>query len=354
VQVGDFDADSIADLAVANRDSDTVSILLGNGVDGRGDGTFAPAVNIDVGPSPYKVVMADFDADGILDLATASYVALGDVSVLMGNGADGRGDGTFRRQDFAVLCGHSNALAVGDVDADGVLDLVTTCEGDGAGANLLKGNGDGTFQAAEDLGANGTGLFVVLADVNGDAILDALVAYFITGIFLCPGQGSDGVGDGTFGSCVPVAAVETWFFRVLDVNADGIQDIVATNFNEGAHVFLGGGTGGHADGTFTFLGNFPTEWMPDELVLADLNGDRIRDMVITLRYESTVDVFIGNGADGRGDGTFGPKHDIPLNSAMSVAAADFDSDGIVDLAVTQTDMSRVTILRGQGTCLAGP
>jgi hypothetical protein len=356
VRIGDFDSDGIADLAVANRDSDNVSVLLGNGSDGRGDGTFAASVNYGVGVKPYKVATADLDNDGILDLVTANHSRPGSVSVLMGNGAEGRGDGTFAaRQDHATVTGNPNAVSIGDVNADGILDLAVSCEYNGAIGNILLGNGDGTFQPASEIADEGLGMYIDLADLNSDGIQDVVIAKFAVGILLCPGQGSDGIGDGTFGTCSAITSVDTlFFFRLVDVNADAIRDIVAVNYNGGADVLLGNGSDGQADGTFTLLGNFPTEWMTDELVLVDLNGDRIRDMVITLRHEDTIDVFLGNGSDGRGDGTFGPKLDIPFDSPVSVAAADFNADGIVDLAVTQARRGQVTILRGQGTCLSGP
>ena len=65
---GDFNADGHPDLATANSDSDTVSILLGNG-----DGTFQAAGNFGVGDGPFfSITTGDFNADGHPDLATAN------------------------------------------------------------------------------------------------------------------------------------------------------------------------------------------------------------------------------------------------------------------------------------------
>ena len=89
VAVGDFNRDGVQDLAVANYDSDTVSVLLGNG-----DGTFQAALTFDVvvngaGGGPTSVAVGDFNRDGLPDLAIADCDT-GTVSVLLGNG-----DGTF-------------------------------------------------------------------------------------------------------------------------------------------------------------------------------------------------------------------------------------------------------------------
>src|SRR3989454_11466386 len=83
VAVGDFNGDGKRDLAVANYNSSTVSVLLGNG-----NGTFQPAVTLAVGANPLAVAVGDFNRDGKLDLVVANAGA-GTVSVLLG---DGRGN----------------------------------------------------------------------------------------------------------------------------------------------------------------------------------------------------------------------------------------------------------------------
>ena len=61
----DLNHDSIVDLAVANSDSDTLSVMLGNG-----DGTFRPQQNYSTGngSSPRDITTGDFNNDGLLDL----------------------------------------------------------------------------------------------------------------------------------------------------------------------------------------------------------------------------------------------------------------------------------------------
>src|SRR5216683_1870684 len=92
VAVGDFNADGVPDLAVANTDSNSVSVLLGNG-----DGTFQTAQSSAVEIQPSSVAVGDFNADGVPDLAVANRGS-NDVSVLLGNG-----DGSFQAaRSFAV------------------------------------------------------------------------------------------------------------------------------------------------------------------------------------------------------------------------------------------------------------
>ncbi len=150
VAVGDFNGDGKPDLAAAG--SDGAWILLG-----KGDGTFQRAV--EYGGSGSSIVVGDFNRDGKLDLAVAPFgydpYALDSVSILLGNG-----DGTFKPAANFKTGSVPYALAVGDFNADGRLDLAVANYGasDKAGGcwncytngdvSVLLGNGDGTFQPA--------------------------------------------------------------------------------------------------------------------------------------------------------------------------------------------------------------
>ena len=79
VAVGDFNNDTILDLAIANAGSNNVSILLGNGTGSFG----TPATNFTVGTFPFSVAVGDFNGDTILDLAVANQ-GFNNVSILLG------------------------------------------------------------------------------------------------------------------------------------------------------------------------------------------------------------------------------------------------------------------------------
>src|SRR5215510_11042985 len=151
VAVGDFNGDGVQDLVVANSgdfDSGNISVLLGNG-----DGTFQAAVNFGAGNNPSSIAVGDFNGDGVQDLTVAhGFFGSNSVSVLLGNG-----DGTFQEGVNYGTGFAPSFVAVADFNGDGVQDLAVANEGSD-NLSVLLGNGDGTFQAAVNFGA---GIFPV-------------------------------------------------------------------------------------------------------------------------------------------------------------------------------------------------
>jgi hypothetical protein len=165
IAVGDFNGDGKLDLATANYDAWSVTILLGNG-----DGTFTAGANgpILAGNVPYSVTVGDFNQDGIPDLAVAdSYDNT--VTVLVGNG-----DGTFSRPLSPISVGtHPQSLAVGDFNEDGVPDMAVDTYGDGVNPSNLAiiqtGLGETVTATATGMYPVGVGNHNIDASYGGDA-----------------------------------------------------------------------------------------------------------------------------------------------------------------------------------------
>ena len=133
-------------------------------------GSLQDAVNYGAGSFPASVAAADFDGDGIADLAVASNGS--GISILRGNG-----DGTFQPSVSYPAGTNPRSVAVGDVNADGRLDLVVTNENSGD-VSILLGSGDGTFQPAVNYGTGTKPFSVALGDLNLDGRLDLAVANY--------------------------------------------------------------------------------------------------------------------------------------------------------------------------------
>lgn len=238
VAVGDMNHDGKPDLVVLTTSEDSaVNVLLGNG-----DGSFQSEQTFPVGISSNDVQIADVNGDGVPDVVTANYLD-GSVSVLIGNNAGGLG--TAERYSIAGSLTFSNpkAVAVGDMNGDGIPDLVTAGRYSyfyagnsytGGMVTVMLGDGSGTFAASTQDRA-GQGLSdVQLADFNGDGKLDIAVSDGRAPLseFDFPVYVLLGAGDGTvserprgFATSDTTAASLT----VADFNGDGKADLATTN-----------------------------------------------------------------------------------------------------------------------------
>lgn len=169
VRLSDLDRDGHADLLVDDRNGEGVRLFRG-----RGDGGFEPSQSIPVGGDPYRgMVLADLDADGALDLVTPNP---DHVSVSLGDGAGGFTRHATLRPSFAPF-----AVAAADFDGDGTLD-VAAGSGEGRGALAVWfGTPAGTFRAGEEhvLGAGPTRL--AAADLDGDGRAEVLATSYAGG-----------------------------------------------------------------------------------------------------------------------------------------------------------------------------
>jgi hypothetical protein len=170
IAVGDFNGDGNLDFAITSENALTpgvVNIMLGNG-----DGTFQPpGPTIAVNGSPACIATADVNGDGKLDLVVGyDYADDGFLSVLLGNG-----DGTFGPPVDYAAGKYTNSVLLADFNNDGKIDIATI-DRFGTDASLLLGNGNGTFGAPSVYYNQLFPNDFTAADFNGDGNEDIAVA----------------------------------------------------------------------------------------------------------------------------------------------------------------------------------
>ena len=347
VVIADVNGDGKPDLVVANICltsqaqlcstgfvNGAVSVLLGNG-----DGTFRTAVTYDSkGLYALAATVADVNGDGKPDILVANrgcqrFCGNGTVAVLLGNG-----DGTFQPAvTYNSGDGDAWSVAVADVNSDGRLDLVVANNLSSA-VGVLLGNGDGTFQSAVSYptGAQG-GMWVAIADVNGDKKMDLLVAAASGAVGVLMGN-----GDGTFQPAVDYAAggSQAISVTVADVNGDGKPDLLVANYIPGGSI---GVLLGNGDGTFQPAVTYASGGnQPASIAVADVNSDGKLDMIVA-NLSFSVDVLLGNG-----DGTF--QGALYYNSGGAypdfVAAADLNADGLADIVAANMGGTNISVGEG--------
>jgi hypothetical protein len=231
VRAADMDNDGDLDIVWVNQgdnSTDGIEVLLNNG-----SGAFTPTAAAEpAGNNPYGLVIADFNDDGDLDVATTNYVS-GDVSVLLGNG-----DGTLQaetRYNIGTLPIPSptngstseiaSGIAVADFNNDGDLDLAATCYAAGT-SSVLLGNGDGTFQTQGMTTGFNTPAWNAVGDLNLDGNIDMVLSLQFAGeISVC-----FGLGNGAFQAPQYLSVGDTpWYVEIADINTDGAPDIIVTD-----------------------------------------------------------------------------------------------------------------------------
>jgi hypothetical protein len=139
---------------------------------GNGEGGFAAQPPADVDSDPVFAALGDLNRDGHLDVVTANDNSRS-VSVLLGNG-----DGTVQPQmSFAVGGNQPTAVAIGDMNGDGILDLLIVSRS-GNTVLVMLGIGNGSFSPPTSVDVRPIApVSVTAAEMNGDGILDAVIGH---------------------------------------------------------------------------------------------------------------------------------------------------------------------------------
>ena len=244
----DLDNDGRLDLVLAHAIScftspcsaaRTITVLLG-----FGDGTFQFPIEIEVGTGMSRIAVGDFNRDTIKDLAIAGDRS--QVYTLLGVG-----NGTFLQQPTITLTADTlgvdgTDIDVGDLNGDTIQDLVVAIPTNGSRTGILLGNGDGTFQATRILIEPNLLVpqFQVIGDFNRDNIPDIAITLANGSRGLM--EIRNGVGDGTFRAPVlyavppPLSSVGGGTIVTGDFNGDGRPDVGVpiTGANPGLAVLI--------------------------------------------------------------------------------------------------------------------
>ncbi|MEA2002695.1 MAG: FG-GAP-like repeat-containing protein [Actinomycetota bacterium] len=351
IDLADFNEDGDIDIAVANKTTSSVGILLGNG-----DGTFGTAQQFSVethmdGSGPKNVAVGDFNGDENLDIVSANQDS-GDAGVILGNG-----DGTFGAVTAYVTSAGTHDVVVADFNEDGDPDFVTV-GWEGVDASYYAGSAGGTFVAPPidfNVGLHGHG--VLAADLDNDDNLDLAVA--ANGI--SSATALEGNGDGTFvqppGIYDGPPVMEgsgAHDIAVGDFNEDGDEDLViASELVDGLSVFFG-----LSPITMAFNDNEAVYDVADEpkgVSVGDVNNDDHDDLIAASaggHYPACPEVPGGDPLTillGDGTGSFALWGEVNVGTAVFDAVVyDFNGDGWNDIAAPAWCTDDVSILLGLG------
>lgn len=468
--VGDLDGDGNTDIVEADSTSSTVTVLVSNG-----DGTFTAGLPLPVagasgftggalvpnattgfldayildasapsnlivipgtGTAPYfgvpaapvllapaagaegrgfdgLVILADFDGDGLIDvaendgntgqlnvyLAAGGYAGVsiptpdavydacsatagsltGTLAIVETDCGDNQitvynndGTGTFSEGVYYAPAVtptttadiYPSAATIADVNGDGNGDVVLTND-ESSDVTILLGNGDGTLNLTSVGYAVGgyADTPAIVTDVNGDGLVDIVVADYNESLVWMAGY-----GDGTFQASRDYYATipgegygsesETYSVGIAsgDFNGDGFTDVVVGNeqyYSDGNYCYPNGTCPigitvflSNPDGSLQPGVNYGTDGALGFVAVGDFNGDGKLDIAASDSFNGAVRIFTGTGS-----GTFveGPSYSTSGSFPEGIVAADFNQDGALDLAVINEDSDSITPLLNDGS-----
>jgi Ca2+-binding RTX toxin-like protein len=346
VAVGDFNGDSDRDLAIANRGSNNVSVLLGQGSVGStpgprsgifGPASFLTATNYPVGVEPSSIAVYN-----TYDLMVANRGS-NSVTRLSSDGLGNFVQGTCDTVHNVLECdtgSRPSSITVFDTLDSGFIPSTNI-----ATANMLANNvsvplGGYTgqpFAVGELPDSVAAGNFNRDLSAGTDGLRnDLAVANFF----------SDTVSV-LLGKCCPSFDPETSYavgdgpksVAVGDFNGDSDPDLaVANHFSNNVSVLLGQPGGGG----FGAATNYPVDFGPVSLAVGDFNADSDPDLAVAT-ISSDVSILLGGAG-----GSFAAPVNVPVDSGApsSVAVADVNGDSQRDLVVTKDGPDLVSVLLG--------
>ena len=336
VTTADLNGDGFMDMVVVNFSRTSFSVLLN-----LGDGTFDTPISYKTkGRGAYDIAAGNFDATPGLDLAVTNR-ASGTLAVLSGDNLGG-----FSAPTLIKTARNPIAIAVGLVDGDGIDDLVIT-----HGRNkisLLLGTGTGFEPAAIFKTKGKRPVDVVIGDFNDDGKSDVATTNFHSrSVSFFQG---DGLGGFTAAKLFATGKRPT-ALAVADFNLDGILDLAVSNhLNHFVSVLLSNGVvPANAQFQPQLKVALPGKHKPTSVVAADFNGDGIVDLGLGNSVRTSVTVLIGDNL-----GKFSPPYEFDLGKFRSkpkdggLAVADFNDDGLLDIAATGRGRVDVRVLLRKG------
>lgn len=328
--VHDFDHEGLADVVTNSYDAGTVEVF-----EGRSDRHLGPAVTSSAGKHPAFLATGDLDHDAIDDIAVADFgvvdsftlASVEEGAVLPLRGGTG---GSFTPFGAPVAVGNFVVVRIGDMNEDGHADIVA-----GAFApptvSILLGRGDGTFATSFTRSYEGrTFLAAALGDFNADGHLDVAMTASLAGLRVLYGR-----GDGTLLEPVALTSRSYSSLESVDLDANGQSDLVASEFTL-LDTYLS-----NEDGTFRRQTYFEST-QARAISLDDVNGDAVPDLAEAGFYGGVASVSIGTGG-----GLFTGRLDYAAGGfPTGIDVGDIDGDGRPDLAVANSEDHNVSIRWG--------
>lgn len=324
--LADFDGNGNMDLVTINLND--AAVFTGNG-----DGTFnTPQIYI-AGRKPTDINAIDINNDGMIDIVVTDTNS-SQVLVLLANG-----DGTFKSPLMQSIAMQSGNLALADFNADGFADLILVQPGaspsDNTNISSYIGLGNGSFELMQRLPLGNLPKAIAVTDLNVDGIPDAVITddySLVDRLFIV-----QGLGDGTFATGAPYEVGWSPFaIATGDLNGDKFPDVVTANLDsDDVSILLGDG-----DGTLKPQSRIYSGGHPSSIAVADMDNDGVLDIVTANNFTSLIAIHLGIG-----NGTFNRAGYVVMpEKPLKVLISDLNNDDYLDVVTVNGRSENVSVL----------
>jgi hypothetical protein len=353
VVVDDLNGDAKPDLIVMSINSNTVSVFRNTSITGNiSNSSFNAKVDFPTGVYPATGAVGDLDGDGKPDLVLTNYYS-NTISIFR-NTSTIDSISFASKVDFAVGS-YPFGVAIGDVDGDGKLDVVITNRNSNT-VSIFRNTSSVNTITAESFAPNvdfQTGsypLYVAFGELDGDGKLDLVVANSNSNcVSVYRNTSTEGsITETSFAGKVDFATGTYPIGLVLgDLDGDGKLDIATENYYSNTISVLRNlsSAGIIAETSFATDVEFPTGDGPHSVAIGDVNGDGKPDLSVSNSVSNTVSVYENLSSSGSiTAGSLAPKVDYATGDVPEqVAFGDFDGDGRLDFAVSNSHSNTVSV-----------
>jgi len=354
VAVADIDGDGKADIVVVNQNDNTMGVFLNKSSSGSiTSGSFAAEVTFSTGTGSYPngIAIGDLDGDGKLDVVTANT---GNASLSVFRNTSSVGNISFAAHaDFATGNADPQYVAIADFDGDGKPDMAVTNEANVSVFHNTTTSGSTTisFAAHADFAVESEPGGIAVGDFDGDGKPD-IAATISSDNYVSVLHNTSSAGTISFGTHADFSVGPgPGNLAVSDVDGDGKLDIVTSNGGDGSASIL------HNTSSSSISFGTHQDINVDEgdanesfytVVMNDLDGDGKPDMIVVDNNDA---LYLLHNTSSTGSPSFGSKVTVAVGTnsyaLYGAAIGDFDGDGKPDIVANAQGDNLIDVLRNK-------